>query len=366
LEKDKKYDLCPYCRAKIIEKDFIRPWGFSPISHESLRSKEENEAYSFTEAPYYSYVPEETKMVIFEDTKIRYVNRPNYKVLIINMGRDKNGFNVCKTCGCAEIVPFNEQNKNIVPKQCQDQHSSCDHKRNVAHGIYLGFEFLTDMFMLDISYDSDKLVLNGSKEEKFILRAAVTTLHEAIKKAISITLDIDYNEINGGWRPRIKNNGQANIEMYFYDSLSSGAGYSSLIGDILEKVLEKTRVILSECECSRSCKNCLDNYYNQRQSPIFDRYLALDLLNYAQKGELPNDYDQEKQDKFLQPLEKLIKETSSKKAPPNTFTVMHSILKKPKNTSKKIYFNPYDLTDWLPKSFVTCAELLKLNYKDQD
>ena len=42
------------------------------------------------------------------------------------------------------------------------------------------------MFMLDIEYDSNKLVGMDNAEEKAILRSAVTTLHEAIKKAISL------------------------------------------------------------------------------------------------------------------------------------------------------------------------------------
>ena len=58
---------------------------------------------------------------------------------------------------------------------------------------------MTDMFMLDIEYDSERLVDISSSENKIILRAAVTTLLEAMRKAISLELDIDYNEINAGW-----------------------------------------------------------------------------------------------------------------------------------------------------------------------
>ena len=38
----------------------------------------------------------------------------------------------------------------------------------VATNIYLGYEFLTDMFMLDIRYDNQKLVSNYDSEEKNI------------------------------------------------------------------------------------------------------------------------------------------------------------------------------------------------------
>ncbi|MPM45104.1 hypothetical protein SDC9_91789 [bioreactor metagenome] len=227
-------------------------------------------------------------------------------------------------------------------------------------GIYLGYEFLTDMFMLDISYDSTKLVGNSNAEEKSILRAAATTLHEALKKAISIVMDIDYNEINGGWRPRIKSDGNSHIEMFFYDNLTSGAGYSSLIGSILDKVLDRARIILSECECSRSCKNCLDNYWNQRKHQLFDRLLGLQLLNYAQYGQLPDDYDNSEQKAYLIPLQKLISEDTGTPLPnpPVAFVVLPAVRKKPENTRSRIYLNPYDLSDWLPNAFMTYRNLV--------
>jgi ATP-dependent helicase YprA (DUF1998 family) len=223
----------------------------------------------------------------------------------------------------------------------------------------LGYEFLTDMFMLDISYDSTKLVGNRSAEDKSILRAAATSMHEALKKAISIVLDIDYNEISGGWRPRIKSNGASHLEMFFYDNLSSGAGYSSLIGSILDDVLDRARVILSECECSRSCKNCLDNYWNQRNHQLFDRQLGLQLLNYAQYGQSPDGYSDLEQKAYLAPLLKLISEDlgSSDAKPQVTFEVIPALYKKPENSKSNLYFNPYDLSDWLPNAFLSYRKM---------
>ena len=207
--------------------------------------------------------------------------------------------------------------------------------------------------MLDIEYDSTRLVGTTTQEERVILKAAVTTLHEAIKKAISLELDIDYNEINGGWRPRMKEDGGSHIEMFFYDNLSSGAGYSSLIGSILDKVLIRTRNILTNCECSRSCKNCLDNYYNQRNHDLFDRNLAIQLLDYAELGKYPLPYDKATQEKLLVPLKKLIIEDGCGQDIQNVeMEVIPALLRKSK-TDGKLLFNQYDLTDWLPNAFIT-------------
>ncbi len=294
-------------------------------------------------------------MITLESSHMRFANLPDRKVLTVNMGNGKNGFNVCKKCGGAEVAEPNGTGTFSFSQPYHDNHPLCHHDGTVATNIFLGYEFLTDMFMLDISYDSARLVGSDEAEEKSILRAAVTTLHEALKKAVSLVLDIDYNEISGGWRPRQMNSSDPHIEMFFYDNLTSGAGYSSLIGSILDKVLIRARSILTECECSRSCKNCLDNYWNQRHHQLFDRNLGLQLLDFAQFGNLPDKYDMMKQAELLVPLQKLILEDGNSKQ--ITFEVIPALLRKPDNTRSKMYLNPYDLTDWLPNTFMTYRNL---------
>lgn len=355
LQDDVQRSRCPYCNSDIEIKQMLRPWGFSPVKGESVKFEDEEEQYTYAETPYYSYVPEDEyeKMKNFEQN-IRFANLPDRNVLTVNMGNGKNGFNVCKKCGGAEVTDAKGSATYSFSQPYHDK-QLCRHEGTVAHGIYLGYEFLTDMFMLDISYDSTRLVGNSSAEEKSILRAAVTTLHEALKKAISLVLDIDYNEIKGGWRPRIEKDGTWHIEMFFYDNLASGAGYSSLIGSILDKVLEQVRVILTECECSRSCKNCLDNYWNQRNHQLFNRYLGLQLLDYAQFGKLPDDYTETEQKEYFRPLLKLIGEDGG--IPPE-FEVIPAMRKKPDITHGKMYLNTYDLSDWLPNAFMTYKNLV--------
>lgn len=360
-QEDSQRQACPYCGAPIVKNKMLRPWGFSPVKGDEVKYEDEDEQYTYAEAPYYSYVPEDTSMESYGQSNICYANLPDRKVLTVNMGKSKNGFNVCKKCGGAEVTDTNANGTFSFSQPYHDNNPICRHDGTVATGIYLGYEFLTDMFMLDISYDSTKLVGNSNAEEKCILRAAVTTLHEALKKAVSLVLDIDYNEISGGWRPRIKSDGKSHIEMFFYDNLTSGAGYSSLIGSILDKVLDRARIILSECECSRSCKNCLDNYWNQRNHQLFDRHLGLQLLNYAQFGQLPDNYDDNEQRVYLVPLKKLITEDIGDQQvyPKVAFGVIPAILKKPENTKNMMYLNPYDLSDWLPNAFMTYRNLVR-------
>jgi hypothetical protein len=357
-EEDSPGMVCPYCGADVVHNPMLRPWGFSPIRGDEVKFEDEDEQYTFAEAPYYSYVPEDFPKNMYGQSNIRFANLPDRQVLTVNMGKSKNGFNVCKKCGGAEV-----SNANPSPtfnfSQPYHDNRLCRHDGTVATHIFLGYEFLTDMFMLDISYDSTRLVGNRNAEEKAILKAAATTMHEALKKAVSLVLDIDFNEISGGWRSRIKSDGKSHIEMFFYDNLTSGAGYSSLIGSILDKVLERARIILTECECSRSCKNCLDNYWNQRSHQLFDRHLGLHLLNYAQYRNLPDGYNANEQEEMLVPLRKLIADDggSTQVASAVAFEVIPALIKKPDNIGAKIYLNSFDLSDWLPNTFMTYKNL---------
>lgn len=349
-----EYTECPYCHAPVDHRTMIKPWGFAPVKGDPVKYEDEEEEKTYAEAPYYSYVPKDTEMKNYKQSHIRFANLENRNVLTVNMGKKKNGFNICTKCGGAEVAEPLSTGEFHFSQPYHDRYV-CRHERTVATNIYLGYEFLTDMFMLDIKYDSENLVSRYDSEEKNILRSAATTLHEAIKKAVSLSLDIDYNEINGGWRTRYEDSGEVHIEMFFYDNLTSGAGYSSLIGEegVLDDVLDRTRDILTGCSCSRSCRNCLDNFYNQRNHDIFDRGLAIQLLDYALEGKYPDNYSEDEQKAFLAPLKKLISE--SKDVSPEddiAFEVVPALRKRIRDEKGKLYLNPYNLSDWLSNAFI--------------
>lgn len=357
--KEEGVDICPYCHAPVETKKMLRPWGFAPERGDAVKFEDEDEDKTYAAAPYYSHVPEDSQMIPYKG-QIRFANLENRQVLTINMGQAKQGFNVCRCCGGAEVADSKNTGKHRITQPFHNNAPVCRHDV-VESGVYLGYEFLTDMFMLDIKYDTTKLVSNKSTQEKILLRIAATTLHEAIKKAVSLELDIDYNEINGGWMSRIDDENMLHLELFFYDNLTSGAGYSSLIGRVLEKVLKRTRNILSTCDCSRTCKNCLDNFYNQRNHELFDRNLGLQLLDYAETGIVPADYDRSKQLDYLIPLKHLIIEETgvSEEQIVMDFEVLPALYRKPENTERKMYLNPYDLMDWLPNTFMDYIALLK-------
>lgn len=346
------YAECPYCHSAVERHVMIKPWGFAPAKGDPVKFEDEEEQKTYAEAPYYSYVPKDTEMQSYRNSNICFANLENRHVLTVNMGKKKNGFNICTKCGGAEVAEAVSTGNYYFSQPYHDRYL-CRHEGTVATNIYLGYEFLTDMFTLDIKYDTQKMVSNADSEEKNILRSAATTLHEALKKAVSLSLDIDYNEINGGWRTRFEENGEAHIEMFFYDNLTSGAGYSSLLGktEVLDDVFKRAYQILTECTCSRACKNCLDNFYNQRNHDVFDRTLAAQLLEYALNNKYPEDYSLEEQKKYLVPIKKLIAEDNST-SNEFRFEVIPALRKRIRDEKGKMYLNPYNLSDWLPNAFI--------------
>ena len=356
--KEDNITACPYCHAPVETRRMLKPWGFAPERGEAAELEDEEEDKTYAEAPYYSHVPDEQQMNDYKG-QIRFAKLENRHVLTVNMGKAKHGFNICRCCGGAEVAGPRGQRKIKVSQPFHAKSALCRHD-TIEREVFLGYEFLTDMFMLDISYDTKKLVGMKTAQERLILKTAATTLLEAIKKSISQELDIDYNEVNGGWMSRIDNDDFLHLELFFYDNLTSGAGYSSLIGSRLDGILNRTRDTLTTCDCARACRNCLDNYYNQRSHNFFDRRIGLQLLDYAESGMLPEDYNETDQQHYLIPLKHLICDEMHVQEGdiPIRFEVLPALFKKPRNTRDVMYLNPYDLSDWLPNTFMDYRALV--------
>ena len=126
----------------------------------------------------------------------------------------------------------------------------------------------------------------------------------------------------------------------------------------MHEILHLAENILSTCTCSRSCKNCLDNFWNQRNHELFDRVLGLDLLKYAIHKTTPTLFDESQQQGYLAPLLKMIQENIGEdKIDPNIqMMVVPSLLKKREDTETMFYCNTYDLSDWLPNTFARYEE----------
>src|SRR5439155_18905924 len=119
---------------------------------------------------------------------------------------------------------------------------------------------------------------------------------------------VDFTEFSAGYRLISQTGEGASIaaEIYMFDTLSGGAGYSERVGDAMEELLrDYVRGVLA-CDdengegCDRSCYRCLRHYYNQFYHSRLDRHVASDLLTLILGGQQLIDASMAQQEKLLQ------------------------------------------------------------------
>lgn len=299
---------CPFCgKESIRENSLLRPWGFAPTSGRKQNDADDDAEISFAENPSYSITPAEDEMIEVESYKhLRCSKRSDDPLIILNKGPAEKGFMVCKDCGAA--VPGDDPallDKLMKPYIHPHKNYNCHHPSAQIVNTYLGNQFRTDMVVYEIALDYDEI--NVDAKGLWIHRAG-QTLAEAMTLAGGRLLDIEFNEIKSGYRLRYDNAQRKTfVDVFLFDSLSSGAGYCSALADRTEELMEETRKVLNSCPggCDSACHECLMHYWNQRVHSKLDRFAALDLLNWCQNSVLPEPLSYDKQDELLSPLNSL-------------------------------------------------------------
>ncbi len=301
-------EKCPFCGKKTIEEqNLVKPWGFAPVNGTSTREVGAEAEMSYAEDPCYSITPKEDEMVSPKGfDHLRYSKRSSDPLIILNKGEKSRGFTVCKECGAA--IPGDDLtaiSKIRKPYRHPFLNSECMHPSGQVINTYLGNQFRTDMVVYEITLDAKRI--NTDTSAMWIRRAG-QTLAEAMTLAGGRLLDIEFNEIRSGYRLRYSvEDNKVFVDVYLFDSLSSGAGYCSALADMTEELIEETRKVLEECpsHCDSACHDCLMHYWNQRVHGTLDRFAALDLLNWCEDSTLPDMLTYEKQEKLIEPLKML-------------------------------------------------------------
>lgn len=287
--------LCPFCGKEIQSgKYMLKPWGFAPENGVSSRETEKNSDISYAEQPCYSAPPkDDLKQTKF--LKLKIANRYDENITIINKGPFGAGFTVCTKCGAAIAGTDELSSKKI--KSPYKMYGVCKHEK--TENVVLGHTFRTDMLVLQIEIDPKKI---DTTREGLWLKSATTSLAEALKLAASRVLDIEFNDIKVGFRIRYYVT-EVYVDIFLYDSLSSGAGYAFRVAKCLDELFKATNDLLTNCSCESACHDCLKNFWNRRQQGILNRNEAYELLTWITKGKMANLYSVKEQKELLKPLE---------------------------------------------------------------
>ena len=171
------------------------------------------------------------------------------------------------------------------------------------------------------------------KDNPWLTRAA-QSLAEALRLSASKELDIEFTELVTGYRLRSNANGTF-LDVYLYDSLSSGAGYASKIATDIPTLLDEVEAILSSCDCENACYKCLRHYRNQYVHGMLDRFSALQLLRWGRRGQLAPKISFSAQLEMIRPLYHILEESGVR------ITIeQDQILIQKDATAKKLVFYP--------------------------
>jgi len=177
--------------------------------------------------------------------------------------------------------------------------------------VFLGHVFSTDLLLLRITVTGP---LKTDTHDGVFLRALEDGLY-SIAEAFRLSasrhpqLDLDASEFGAGFRIVPTQQGdELHLDVYLFDTLSGGAGYSELAGRHLSEILTSALDLLENCpaHCDRSCESCLRHYHNQHLKNRLDRRLGAQLLRYALFGTPPQEPDIATQVHALGALKRLL------------------------------------------------------------
>jgi hypothetical protein len=278
---------CPFCGSQeLAEREFLKPWGFAPRNGRAAETSDEDFVEtSYAGQPSYSALPDEaTEPTSFP--RLRFANRHDCSLIIANTGPGNKGFDICRKCGAAfPSVNDKRAEKHIrapYVKDAQRRDAQCTH--DFAHGLVLSSTFNTDLALFELRLDPREVCVDYDNPW---LKKATVSLAEAVRLAAVELLDIDSSELCVGSRRHVGAEATY-VDIFLYDSLSSGAGYSSLLArqDVIEQVLDGAYNMLAKCTCETSCLSCLRHFGNKLMHRNLNRHDAIDLLQYVRTGKV--------------------------------------------------------------------------------
>jgi hypothetical protein len=310
-------DECPICgeSGALGRTPMITPEVFHPEEGRPVRPNDREQDYTYASTAQFP-VPVDGRDVpgwrrYGDHAELTYAR--SQPLVVVNRGEEQPtaGFWVCDRCGAASLAdggpptrhPHRPYFVQRVPNQPPPGHCRGQHRQ-----VYIGNQFKSDLMLLRVTLDPP---FHHNTDDRVFLRSledAVLTLSEALVLGASLSLQIDPAEFSAGFRHWHRTaDGRLRFDIYIFDTLSGGAGYSEETGRELGSVLAETGRLLAGCNCATSCQNCLRHYGNRIHHEQFDRFYALQLLNYITEGVFPAIGDHALQVEQLQALERMFR-----------------------------------------------------------
>lgn len=208
-------------------------------------------------------------------------------LLVSNSGPGGDGYEYCVRCGRIESVASPEVNlrqPHSLPFP-NDNEPNCPGA--VSRGVVLGVKFVTDIALFSLSLAAPIRLPPPNAETA----SAMRTVCEAVAKAASHLLEIEPGEVLAEHRPALNDSGAAGavVEVFLYDTLAGGAGFSPQMASRGGELFCKALDIMEQCpaDCDASCYRCLRSFRNRLDHNLLDRKLGAQVLRQVMTGVTP-------------------------------------------------------------------------------
>ena len=284
------------CEACGAEETFgpgrywIRPPGFAhPIDLPEVTSPDDVPETSYaTRAKLSIGTPDEEAGWIAVNERVRAL-RSRQHLLVSNTGPQKDGYTYCT--GCGRIEASSNPSPTLIrshskPFPDDETRQMCDGISPTRH-IVLGTDFITDIALFSLRVTPPLSLRPGYTSTNVALR----TVSEALANAACRLLEIETGEIMAEFRPALTYEGKTGLEceIFLYDTLPGGAGFSSQLADRGPELFRLAIHIMETCpeQCEASCYRCLRRFQNKFEHTLLDRHVGIALMNFLLTGDHP-------------------------------------------------------------------------------
>jgi len=221
------------------------------------------------------------------------------------VGGQPKGFRVCRDCGHVPLAdaPFEPHRRHYrLPPYVR----LGDRCHGQMETVFLGYEFRTDVVLVRTQLSNPFAADIRDPESAPQVRAACMSLSAALALAAADALEVDQRELESGYRLRRTDAGESFVELFMYDSIAGGAGYSKAVGEAFDEIFAMALKRLANCDCQTSCSRCLRTYQNRMSHSTLDRRLGHELGVYIQAGVAPEVMGLAQQGAVFRPLAEML------------------------------------------------------------
>lgn len=283
---------CPACGAESKfgkAMNWMRPSGFAHPAHKDPgTSPDDAPARSYATRAKLSATGDDDKSVWKEVTgRIEETYRRD-ELLVTNTGPRGEGYNYCTRCGLIEpTATATGETVGSHKKPYPDEREPDCPGSAATRGLVLGTAFISDVLLVRLKVD-DPLTL---RPDLLGTQVALRTIAEALTLEATQQLEVEASELQAEYRPGLTPRGNLGLdaEIYLYDTLPGGAGFTSRVYDLDRAIFEGTLKRLENCpaDCDESCYQCLRRFGNRFEHTLLDRRVGASLMRYLLYGEPP-------------------------------------------------------------------------------